>query len=110
MNWDVSHYSFLDHVEYKILDEGDGIGEEAEEIMKNFFQNRIPAWNRAISDDSLRYFVVENGDGVQIIEEEGYWQEDELNMEGNSYELIYEEDGKIRSEEITAEEAEAHLL
>jgi endo-alpha-1,4-polygalactosaminidase (GH114 family) len=104
------NYSYLDHVEYEILGNEDEIGEEAEDIMKDFFQDQIPAWNRAISDDSLRYFIVKNGDGVEIIEEEGDWQEDELDTEGNSYELIYEENGSIRSEEISAEEAEAYLL
>lgn len=103
-------YSYLNHVESEFLDGEERIGETADEMLKDFFQRRKGAQSRAFIGNSLRYFVLRNGEGIEIIEEDGDWDpgEVELNPE-NDYERIYEENGKVRTEKVEATEAEEYF-
>lgn len=104
-------YSYLNHVETEFLEEEEHVGDEADRILKGFFQMRKGAQSRAFTGDSLRYFVLRDDEGVEIIEEDGDWESGEMDFSrGNDYELIYEENGMIRNEDLTEEEAEAYFL
>jgi len=55
--------------------------------------------------------VVSRNDSIEIIEEEGDWQPGKIEINtGNNYELIYEDNGSVNSEEVEVERAETHLL
>lgn len=99
-------YSYLNHVDTEFLADEEEIVEEADELIKGFFQGRTGTKSRAFVGEGLRYIVTEQGGDTEIVEEDGYWQEGVLEArEENDYELIYEEEGKMEAEEISASEA-----
>ncbi|MFB6245267.1 MAG: hypothetical protein ABEJ03_02875 [Candidatus Nanohaloarchaea archaeon] len=108
----MNDYSYLNHVDSEFLGEKEELGEEADRMLKEFFQPRKGTQYKAFIGDSLRYFIIPSGDGVEILEEEGEWEPGNVDIkQGNDYELIYEQEGKVRvEEEVSAAEAEAHLL
>lgn len=104
------NYSYLNHVETEFLGDEEDLGEEADDILGDFFQPRAGVQSRAFIEDDLRYIILSNGEGVEILEEDGEWDSGELELHnGNEYELIYEENGKIRTEEVEAGEAQSYL-
>lgn len=104
------NYSYLNHVEAEFLGDEKELGEEADEVLSRFFQGRSGVQSRAFLDEDLRYIIVPNGEGVEILEEDGDWDPRELEpQDGNDYELIYEENGKIRTEEVEVGEVRAYL-
>ena len=106
----VVDYTYLNHVEAEFLTAEDEVGSRADEILGNFFWRRKAAQARAFTEDTLRYFVLGNGNGVEIIEEEGDWVSGNVDpVAENDYELIYEEDGTVEKDELTEEEAESYL-
>jgi hypothetical protein len=107
----VADYSYLDHVETEFLGDEEVYGPEADSILAGFFRRRKGAQSRAFTEDSLRYIIVPDGGDMKIIEEEGEWDPGDVEPEpDNVYEIITEEDGRIRHEEVSAQEAEAYLL
>lgn len=103
-------YSYLNHVESEFLDDEERIGETADQMLRDFFMRRKGAQSKAFTGDSLRYFVLRNGDGVEIIEEDGDWVTGEVDIDPvNDYERIYEENEKIKTEELEASEAEEYF-
>lgn len=107
----MTEYSYLNHVETEFLGDEEVCGSEADRILSNFFKRRKGAQSRAFMDESLRYIIVPEGETVDIIEEEGEWEIGEVEPRSeNVYELITEEDGRIKHEEIPATEAETYLI
>jgi len=83
------NYSYLNHVEAEFLGDEEELGEEADRLLGSFFQGRVGVQSRACLEEELRYIVVPNGDGVEILEEDGEWNPGELEPQnGNEYELI----------------------
>lgn len=104
------NYSYLNHVEAEFLGDEKELDEEADKVLSRFFQGRSGVQSRAFLEEDLRYIIVPNGEGVEILEEDGDWSPGEIEPQnGNDYELIYEENGRIRYEEVPASEAEAYL-
>lgn len=99
-------YSYLNHVEIEFLSDEEEMGEAADNIMKGFFHSRVGTKSRAFVGDGLRYIVTDQEGEPEILEEDGYWQEGVFEVyEDNDYELIYRENGKIKTEDISASEA-----
>jgi len=104
-------YNYLKHVETEFVEEDEGLEVEAEEMLSEFFKHRKATQYRAFTEDDLRYIVVSRNDSIEIIEEEGDWQPGKIEINtGNNYELIYEDNGSVNSEEVEVERAETHLL
>ncbi|MFB6291981.1 MAG: hypothetical protein ABEI58_01145 [Candidatus Nanohaloarchaea archaeon] len=104
-------YSYLDHVEAELLAEDDEkVMEEADSILGKYFQGRPGQQYRAFVEDDLRYVIIQASGEVDILEEEGTWQEGDLEVDpSNNYRLIYRENGRVKSEEAGDGRAETLL-
>lgn len=99
-------YSYLDHVDREFLADEEDVGEEADELIKGFFNSRVGTKSRAFLGEGLRYIVTAQDGRAEIVEEDGEWTSGVFEAcDTNDYERIYEEDGEIRTEEISASEA-----
>lgn len=99
-------YSYLKHIDSEFIADEEKTGEEAEGIMRRFFQKRTGTKSRAFVGEGLRYVITDQKSGLEILEEDGEWQKGVYeSFEDNNYEIIYEEDNRVRSEEIDASEA-----
>lgn len=103
-------YKYLTHVDVEFLADEEEVGEEADELIKGFFHARTGTKSRAFLGEGLRYVVTANNGAPEIVEEDGDWTSEVFEThESNDYELIYEENGKIRTEEISASEADEYF-
>lgn len=106
----MKNYSYLNHLKTEFLGDEEELKEVADDMLRDFFRSRAALQSRAFLEEDLRYIVLQKDEGVKILEEEGEWSSGEIELiDGNKYELIYEENGYVRSEEIGAGEAQEYL-
>ena len=104
------NYSYLNHVEAEVVSGEEKILEEAGRLLGEFFRGRVGVQSRAFIEEDLRYIFVSNGEEAEILEEEGNWKSGDLELSReNDYELIYQENGEVKIEEVEVGEAEAYL-
>lgn len=107
----MSDYPCLDRVEAEFLGEEEELAEEADRLLGEFFRGNHGAQYKAFLEEDLRHIVIPNGETVKIIQEEGDWIAEDLEpRSGNSYRLIYQENGYAKREKVSSQEAEAYLL